>query len=125
MFACYLAGPAWRAGRLPSALIHRWAGSREVCWRRAALVSTVPLNVRAQGGEGDPDRTLAVCRLLLGDREDLVVKAMSWALRCLVAWDAPGLRRFLARHQRELAPRVLREVHHKLEIGLKNPRRHA
>lgn len=50
-------------------------------WRRAVSVSTVPLNMKSRGGIGDPQRTLAVCDLLIADRDDMVVKALSWALR--------------------------------------------
>jgi hypothetical protein len=40
-------------GRVPDSLIHRWARSPDRWWRRAALVSTVPLNSGA-GGAGTP-----------------------------------------------------------------------
>lgn len=75
-FACYLAGPAWRERQVPDRLIHRWARSKDRWWRRTALVSTVPLNNKARGGSGDTARTLDVCRLLLSDRDDMVV--MTW-----------------------------------------------
>jgi len=122
-FACLVAGPAWREGRLPDGEIHRWASSRDRWWRRAALVSTVPLNSAARGGSGDAPRTLAVCRLLRDDRDDMVVKAMSWALRALSVRDRAAVVRHLAEHGEALAPRVLREVRSKLETGLKSPRR--
>jgi hypothetical protein len=121
-FACIIAGRAWRAGRIPDRVIRRWARSADGCWRRAALVSTVPLNSRAQGGDGDPGRTLAVCRMLAEDREDLVVKALSWALRELAKRDPKSVRRFLVEHRDQLAARVIREVNNKLVTGLKNPR---
>jgi 3-methyladenine DNA glycosylase AlkD len=108
---------------VPDALIHRWAGSEDCWWRRAALVSTVALNVRSHGGFGDVQRTLAVCRLLVDDHDDMVAKAMSWALRHLVIHDPDAVRRFLAEHEAALAPRVKREVRAKLATGLKNPRR--
>jgi 3-methyladenine DNA glycosylase AlkD len=122
-FACYLAGPAWRGDQVADKLIDRWARSKDRWWRRAALVSTVPLNNKARGGTGDGLRTLAVCELLVSDRDDLVVKAMSWALRELAKRDAKAVREFLATHQTVLAPRVVREVQNKLRTGLKNPRR--
>jgi 3-methyladenine DNA glycosylase AlkD len=121
-FACYLSGPAWREGQVPDALIHRWARSKDRWWRRAALVSTVPLNNKARGGHGDVDRTLAICRLLITDREDMVVKALSWALRELAKRDPQAVRQFTAEHEAALAARVKREVHNKLTSGLKNPR---
>jgi 3-methyladenine DNA glycosylase AlkD len=121
-FAFYLAGPAWRARQVPDRLIHRWARSRDRWWRRAALVSTVPLNNKTRGGDGDAPRTLAVCRLLAGDPDDMVVKALSWALRELAKRDPPSVHRFLSEHTDVLAARVIREVNNKLSTGLKNPR---
>ncbi len=121
-FARTLAGPAWRQGQIADALIHRWAHSPDLWWRRAALVSTVALNVRARGGYGDLPRTLAVCRLLVADHEDMVVKALSWALRELVAYDPEVVRAFLQEHEAVLAARVKYEVRNKLTTGLKNPK---
>jgi hypothetical protein len=120
-FAPYIAGPAWREHRIPDRLIHSWARSNDVWWRRAAVVSTVALNVKARGGSGDTPRTLAVCRMLIDDREDMVVKALSWALRSLAARDPEAAREFLAQHSERLAARVIREVRNKLTTGLKNP----
>jgi len=122
-FACYLVGPAWRERQISDASIRRWARSKDRWWRRAALVSTVPLNLKARGGTGDQSRTLDVCAMLVKDRDDMVVKALSWALRELAKREPESVRGFLAEHERELAPRVLREVNNKLVSGLKNPRR--
>lgn len=122
-FACYLSGPAWREHQVTDALIERWTHSPDRWWRRAALVSTVPLNLRARGGRGDTARTQLICRLLVADRDDMVVKAMSWALRALGIQDPQAVRLFLAEYQGRIAPRVVREVQHKLMTGLKNPRR--
>jgi 3-methyladenine DNA glycosylase AlkD len=121
-FACYLAGPAWRKGQISDSVIRRWARSKDRWWRRAALVSTVPLNNEARGGDGDPTRTLMICRLLANDRDDMVVKALSWALRELSKRDPSSVNEFLHEHREALAPRVVREVNNKLITGLKNPR---
>jgi 3-methyladenine DNA glycosylase AlkD len=122
-FARTLAGPAWLKGQVSNELILRWARSADRWWRRAALASTVALNVRSHGGKGDVPRTLAVCRVLAADPEDMVVKAMSWALRELVVHDPQAVQAFLDEHAHDLAARVIREVKHKLATGLKNPRR--
>lgn len=121
-FACYVSGPAWREGRIGDAMIRSWARSKDRWWRRAALVSTVPLNVRSQGGDGDARRTLIVCRLLMDDRDEMVVKALSWALRALSVRDARTVSRFVKENEGRLAALVKREVGNKLATGLKNPR---
>jgi 3-methyladenine DNA glycosylase AlkD len=121
-FACYLSGPAWRERQVPDSLIYRWARSPDRWWRRAALVSTVPLNNKARGGSGDAGRTLDICGLLVEDRDDMVVKALSWALRALAVRDPKAVRAFLAEHHDAVAARVRREVQNKLLTGLKNPK---
>ena len=70
------------------------------------------------------DRTvaMAMCRLLADDHEDMVVKALSWALRELVVHDPDAVQAFLEAHDHGLAARVKREVRNKLTTGLKNPR---
>jgi 3-methyladenine DNA glycosylase AlkD len=122
-FACYIAGPAWRQGNISDKLIQSWAQFPDRWWRRAALVSTVALNNRARGGKGDVVRTLKICRMLLPDRDDMVVKALSWALRELSKREPLTVSSFLEQHDEQLAPRVKREVTNKLKTGLKNPRR--
>jgi 3-methyladenine DNA glycosylase AlkD len=121
-FGCYVAGPAWREGQVDDARVAGWAASPNRWWRRAALVSTVALNCQARGGRGDTARTLAVCRLLVADRDDMVVKALSWALRELAKRDPAAVQSFAAEHDARLAPRVRREVLSKLTTGLKTPR---
>jgi len=120
-FGCYLAGPAWRKQQIGDSVIRRWARAKDRWWRRAALVSTVALNNKARGGAGDAQATLMICRLMTGDRDDMVVKALSWALRELSKRDPEPVREFLREHEGELAPRVVREVNTKLKTGLKNP----
>jgi 3-methyladenine DNA glycosylase AlkD len=118
-FSCFLAGPAWQARQVPDRVIHGWARSPDRWWRRAALVATVALNCPARGGRGDTPRTLRVCRMLVEDRDDMVVKALSWALRELAKRDPRAVRDFLA--VQPVAARVAREVRNKLTTGLKNP----
>jgi hypothetical protein len=121
-FGVLLSGAAWLEGRIGDADVKRWAKSKDFWWRRAALVSTVVLNAKSRGGGGDTKRTLMIAEMLVSDHDDMVVKAMSWALRSLVPWDAKAVRAFLEEHEEELAARVKREVRNKLKTGLKNPK---
>jgi 3-methyladenine DNA glycosylase AlkD len=118
-FACFITGPAWRAGCLADDRVRKWTQSRHWVWRRVAAVSTVPLNSRARGGSGDAKRTLMICGRLVADPHDLVQKAVSWALRELAKRDPASVRRFLATHGNALRPLVRREVTSKLETGRK------
>lgn len=121
VFSTYLAGRAWREGQIPDRWIHGWARSPDRWRRRAALVATVPLNTRTHGGRGDARRTLQVCSMLAPDRDDMVVKALSWALRELAKRDPAAVRAYLKGSGSKLAARVLREVGNKLRTGKKNP----
>jgi 3-methyladenine DNA glycosylase AlkD len=122
-YSVQVLGRAWVMGRVGDAEILRRARSRDRWIRRSALVATVPLNQKKRGGIGDARRTLAVCRLLLDDRDDMVVKAMSWALRELSVPDPDAVRAFLDRHGDRVAARARRETLNKLRTGLKSPGR--
>lgn len=122
-FSCEVSGPAWRLGRIDDPRVHRWARSPDRWWRRAALVSTVPLNLKSRGGAGDTPRTLAVCEILVDDQDDMVEKALSWALRELAKRDRPAVTHFLDRFRARVMPRVAREVSSKLETGVARARR--
>jgi len=122
-FSVYLLGPAYREGRISADELARWARSKDRWRRRAAVVSTVALNNTARGGIGDAPRTLAVCDLVLDDRDDLVVKALSWALRELAVKRPQAVEGYLAAHAERLAARVSREVRSKLTTGLKQKKR--
>jgi len=123
LYGVTIAGVAWRGRRVSDEQVMKWARSSNRWRRRLALVATVPLNSRARGGAGDTIRTLAVCRSLVDDRDDMVVKALSWALRELSKRDRESVARFIHQEESRLAPRVRREVKSKLETGRKLRRR--
>jgi len=118
-FCTSVAGIAWLKGRLDDEDILRWSHSESLWWRRAALVSTVSLNIKSRGGHGDVGRTLMVCRELADDPEIMVQKALSGALRELIPWDRRAVEEFLRSHP-NLPSRVQREVRRKLDTGKKN-----
>lgn len=106
-FAMYLSGPTWLHQRISDDTIYAWVRSEDLWWRRAALVSTVALSRR--GLAGDVGRVIEVCGRLAADREDMVVKALSWALRELSKKHPEQARRFIAKHRKILASRIIRE----------------
>ena len=113
-------GVLWRLGTVSDDEIFSLQDSNDFWYRRLALVATVSLNLRSRGGSGDTTRTLAVCERAVGDKNDMIVKALSWALRSLIAWDREAVSRFLNKYEQLLAGRVVKEVSHKLEYGTKN-----
>ncbi len=118
-----IAGPAWRERYFSDETVMEWTRSESRWWRRAALVCTVFLNRKAQGGTGDTPRTLMVCEVLAADKDDMVAKGMSWALRDLSKRDRQAVEKFLEEHEHELPALVKREVRNKLALGVKTPRR--
>ncbi len=124
-FSVLVAGPCWRIGRITDQDVSAWASSPDRWWRRTALVSTVALNARSRGGAGDVPRTMTVCEILAADREPMVAKALSWALRAAIEHDRGAVIRFLGAHVDDLASLVLREVRSKLETGRKTPPRRS
>ncbi|HEX7294423.1 MAG TPA: DNA alkylation repair protein [Pyrinomonadaceae bacterium] len=122
LFGVTVLGQAWREGLVSDRKIQSWARSQDRWKRRLALVATVPLNSKARGGSGDARRTLRVCRLLVDDRDDMVVKGMSWALRELAKTDPASVKGFLKTENGRLASRIRREVRNKLTTGLKTPK---
>lgn len=117
-FGTILAGPLWANGQVSDALVDGWSRSPDRWLRRLSLVATVGLNARA----GDAERTLPLCRRLAGDRDDMVEKALSWALRFLSQRDRPAVMAFMDEMGQALPARVRREVRHKLATGLKSGR---
>ncbi len=116
-FGVLVAGRAWNAGLDLSAAVEGWARRPDGPWRRTALVCTVARNLPTHGGKGDAATALAICRLLRDDRDDLVVKGVSWALRSAIRANAGAVAGALA--EGGWASRVVREVGVKLRTGRK------
>ena len=118
--AIMVTGQAWRENQISDNDVLNWLESENRWWRRTAVVSTVPLNLKARGGIGDTQRTLLVCGKVVDDRDDMIVKALSWALRELSKSDKKAVEDFMQRYDARLAGRVKREVYTKLTTGRKN-----
>lgn len=119
-YSTMIAGWHWREGTLSDAQIMNWLKSDNHWLRRVAVVCTIPLNLRSKGGTGDTKRTLMVYGKVVDDRDDLIIKALSWALRVLSKSDKHAVEIFIEKHRERLHPRVLREVKAKMETGRKN-----
>ncbi len=119
-YCSYVAGRAWREGRIADSVVENWIRSPDLWWRRAAVVCTVALNTKSKGGKGDTTRTLRICEALAGDQEIMVQKAISWAIRELVPWDREAVEGFLENHGDRVSKLVKREVERKLRTGKKN-----
>ena len=119
-FSVMLSGWAWRRSQITDNDILAWLNGDNRWWRRAAVVSTVGMNLRSRGGTGDTERTLMICEKVIHDRDDMIVKALSWALRELSKSDKPAVEKFMEKYEANLAGRVRKEVHTKLETGRKN-----
>ena len=81
----------------------RFAASENLWHRRIAMVSTF-----AALREGDTARTFLIAEKLLGDRHDLIHKAVGWLLREAGKLDAPALLHFLRTHYPRLPRTALR-----------------
>ena len=119
-FSLFLSGYAWREGIISTEKIKSYWRSDNFWIRRIALVSTVALNLKSQGGTGDISRTMEICELAVGDHHDMINKALSWALREVSKRDKKPVEEFLKKYENRLSKRVLREVKNKLEKGTKN-----
>ena len=80
--------------------ISRWAGDRNMWVRRAAIVGLIPIVRRGEA----LDVLYRTARTLHVDREDLIQKAVGWALREAGKSDMDRLARYL----RENGPRIPR-----------------
>jgi 3-methyladenine DNA glycosylase AlkD len=88
---CYLIGPLLVAHPELGARLRVWAGDRNLWVRRASIVGLIP---GARKG-GSLDLVYEIAGRLHADREDLMQKAVGWALREAGKTDMPRLERYL------------------------------
>jgi hypothetical protein len=59
--------------------------------------------------------------MLVDDRGEMVIGALSWALHALVSHDREAVRSFLAEPECSPAARVRRAAHRSLKTSTRNP----
>jgi 3-methyladenine DNA glycosylase AlkD len=102
-------------------LDHLWEliADEEIWSRRLALVATVWLN-RGYGDFSAPDLTLGLIDRVKAERDPMITKAVSWALREMTRTDPDRVEAYLRENRDVLAAHVVREVNNKLRTGLKS-----
>ena len=119
-YAAVIVGFAWREKLIAIEDVKKYLESKDFWIRRIAIVATVSLNQKARGGFGDSEQTSEVCKNAVDDHEDMIVKALSWALRELAKIEGRPVAEFIERYKDRLHRKVIREVTTKLETGRKN-----
>ena len=115
-----LTGFLWREQIIPFEKIEGYLLHEDFWKRRLGVVATIPFNQKAHGGTGNATETLKACKYVVDDHHDMLVKALSWALRVLAKVEAEPVEDFLAEYEDRLHKKVLREVRNTLLKGTKN-----
>lgn len=118
-FALYISGPAWINNQLSIDNIFEWSDRENVWIRRLAIVSCVPLNRGSKDESWKKDITLALCKKHLKDREAIIHKGISWALRSLLPIYKNAVEIFLDKNVDSVKAFVRKEVLHKIQTGRK------
>lgn len=119
-FTVGIYGVLWGRGVVRDEHIAALLQSENYWDRRVAVVSTVALNLKSRGGRGDTKRTLTVCEKVVDERQAMIWKALSWALRELSKRDPDAVWEFLEKYGKRMSKQAVREITHKLEFGTKN-----
>ena len=91
--------------------LKKWAGQTNVWRRRFAAAATVALN---HGGHSNPAATFEVLRPLVSDNNDMVRKAVAWAIREASKADEESAFKFLMDVKETAVPHVMKYGSEKL-----------
>ncbi|MEA3443867.1 MAG: DNA alkylation repair protein [Bacteroidota bacterium] len=119
-FSMYISGPAWINNQISNTQIMNWSESDNVWLRRLAIVSCVFLNQKSKSEDWKRDITINLCKLHFLDKEAIIHKAISWALRSLVKNHPEAVQDFINENSETIKPYVRREVQNKINTGRKN-----
>ncbi len=113
-------GPAWYHGAVDIEYILSLSEDQNFWRRRLALCALIGWD-RARGKKGiDNPYFLDICSTFIRDPEYKIIQALSWALRFHISRNRDEVETFVKTHASELNNKVLREVHNKLDTGLKH-----
>jgi len=99
--------------------LEKLVGDPHLFSRRLGLVASVYLNT---GGTGYGEWTLSQVDRLIDEREPMITKAISWALRQMIRHHAPVVEAYVNSRSDRLAALPRREVRNKLRTGRKSGR---
>jgi len=94
----------------PRDILYRWAKKGSLWEQRMAIVATF-YYIR----KGEFEDTVAICKLLLNHKHDLIHKATGWMMREAGKRDPDTLLYFLAEHHEEMPRTMLRYAIEKLD----------
>jgi 3-methyladenine DNA glycosylase AlkD len=94
----------------PRKVLYKLARSKQMPERRTSVVSTLYFI-----GKGDVDDAFKIAELLLGDKHDLIHKAIGWALRFAGDKDLPRLLGFLDKYAATMPRVALRYATEKID----------
>jgi 3-methyladenine DNA glycosylase AlkD len=95
-------------------ILYRLANSKNIWERRISIISTLFFIKKNMYGE-----TLAISKILLEDKEDLIQKAVGWMLREVGKREVEVLERFLKENYKSMPRTMLRYSIEKLSIERK------
>ena len=98
----------------PRAVLYKLARSKNLWEKRISIIATQAFIAHGQFGDA-----LKISEILLGDKHDLIHKAVGWMLREVGKKDQKTLLRFLDNHYRQMPRTMLRYSLEKLPDKLK------
>lgn len=113
-------GPMWFRGELMLDDIKKFQGSRDFWLRRLALCACIGWDRVITKKEQNNPHYKEIVLNALSDRHPKIIQALSWVLRFHIPRKRGEVISIVELNRQHIADKVLREVHNKLDTGLKN-----